>query len=74
MSGPINITAARAGLAQLVDRAAAGEEIVIAKAGCPRARLLPLVVATSLREPGGWRASVRIGDEFDTPLQPQDLL
>jgi prevent-host-death family protein len=37
-----NLYDAKTALSQLVERAAAGEEIVIAKAGCPLARLVPL--------------------------------
>jgi len=52
--------------AQLLDRAAAGEEIVIARAGRPVARLVALSEASSRRRtPGGWRGKVRISDDFD---------
>ena len=40
--GVINIHAAKTQLSRLVDQAAAGEEIVIAKAGKPMAKLVPL--------------------------------
>lgn len=50
-------------LSQLVDRAAAGEEIVIARKGTPQARLVPLE-----RQPGGWEGQVTIADDFDAPL------
>jgi prevent-host-death family protein len=42
MSDSINLAEAKAHLSMLVERAAAGEEIVIAKGGKPRARLVPL--------------------------------
>ena len=41
MAETVNLYAAKTHLSTLVDRAAAGEEIVIAKAGKPRAKLVP---------------------------------
>jgi len=64
---------ARTNLSQLVDRAAAGEEIIIAKNGVPLARLVPLEARSIRREPGGWEEGVQIADDFDAPL-PSDLL
>jgi prevent-host-death family protein len=61
-----NLYAAKTALSKLVDRAAAGEEIIIAKAGTPRAKLVP--VRTSPRKPGGWEGRVRISKNFDAPL------
>jgi prevent-host-death family protein len=42
---PVNIADAKARLPELVERAASGEEIVIARNGQPRARLVPLAPA-----------------------------
>jgi prevent-host-death family protein len=42
MGKPVNLYEAKSHLSELVDRAAAGEEIVIAKAGKPMARLIPI--------------------------------
>jgi prevent-host-death family protein len=42
MSEPINLAEAKTRLSDLVDRAAAGEEIVLSRAGRPVARLMPL--------------------------------
>ena len=53
MSTQVNIHEAKTHFSRLVERAAAGEEIVIAKAGQPRARLVPLVdAAPRRRKPG----------------------
>jgi prevent-host-death family protein len=49
MDSVVNLHAAKTHLSRLVDRAAAGEEIVIARAGKPVARLAPL--ATKLKPP-----------------------
>ena len=66
----LNLYEAKAHLSELVDRAAAGEEIVIAKAGTPLARLVPLP-PPRLREPGGWEGKVWIAPDFDDPLPPE---
>jgi prevent-host-death family protein len=42
MSETINLYEAKSHLSELVERAAGGEEIIIAKAGKPKARLVPL--------------------------------
>lgn len=68
-----NLYEAKTNLSQLVDRAAAGEEIIIAKNGVPLARLVPLRTQTTPRQPGGWEGRVTISDDFDAPL-PADLL
>ena len=68
-----NLYEAKTNLSQLVDRAAAGEEIIIAKNGVPLARLVPLEARATRRTAGGWERGVRIADDFDTPLPP-DLL
>ena len=67
-----NLYEAKTHLSRLVDRAAKGEEIVIAKAGVPLARLVPLLKQKEKRKPGGWEGKIRIGDDFDDPL-PAEL-
>jgi prevent-host-death family protein len=47
----VNIAEAKAKLSALVDRAAAGEEIILSRAGRPVARLMPLAERTP-RQPG----------------------
>jgi prevent-host-death family protein len=68
----VNIHAAKTHLSRLVEEAAAGEEIVIAKAGRAVARLVPLNLAGHPREPGALHGKIRIGADFDAPL-PDDL-
>jgi prevent-host-death family protein len=63
-----NLYEAKTALSRLVDRAAAGEEIVIAKAGSPRAKLVPMPHSRKPRKPGGWEGRVRIGKTFGAPL------
>jgi prevent-host-death family protein len=64
----VNLYEAKTGLSRLVERAAAGEEIVIAKAGRPLARLVPLATRTASRPLGLFAADIRIGADFDDPL------
>ena len=71
MAKPINLYDAKTRLSELVDRAAAGEEVIIAKAGKPVARLVPLKVRE--RVPGRGKGHVRIADDFDAPL-PTEVL
>ncbi len=57
---------AKTKLSQLVERAEAGEDIVIARNGKPVARLVPVVVTSSLASVrGAWRGRVQIADDFD---------
>jgi len=66
MTESVNVYEAKTHLSQLLDRAAAGEEIVIARAGRPIARLVPLSGAPSRpRTPGAWRGKVSIAEDFD---------
>lgn len=67
-----NLYEAKLNLSRLVDRAAAGEEIVIAKNGKPMAKLVPLPPQPK-RVPGGWEGKVWIADDFNDPL-PDGLL
>ena len=60
-----NIHEAKTHLSRLVERAAAGEEIIISKAGQPMARLGPIPKAPSPRKPGRWRGRVVIHEDFD---------
>jgi prevent-host-death family protein len=72
MSEKINIYDAKTRLSQLVDRAEAGEEIIIARGGRPAARLVPFRPATVQRKPGRLRGRIRMRRSFDDPL-PSDL-
>ncbi len=72
--GAINIHDAKTHFSRLVDQAAAGEEIIIAKAGKPVARLVPLApVEKKPRVLGMLRGLAVVPDGFDDPL-PDDLL
>ena len=61
----VNIHEAKTHLSRLVARAAAGEEIVVAKAGRPMAKLVPYEKPKEPRQLGGWEGRVWIADDFD---------
>ena len=63
----LNLYDAKTQLSALVDEAAAGAEIVIAKAGRPKAKLVPFREAAR-RRPGRGKGRVWIGKDFDAPL------
>ena len=64
----VNLYEAKTHLSELVERAAAGEEIVIAKAGTPRVKLVALVEPRPPRRPGRAKGRIRIASDFDAPL------
>ena len=72
MAKMLNLYEAKSQLSSLVEEAAAGAEIVIAKAGVPRARLVPLQ-PRARRRPGGSKGRIWISREFDAPL-PEEVL
>ena len=69
----LNLYEAKTQLSRLVEEAAKGDEIVIAKAGIPRARLVGLAPKKHVRRPGGMKGRIRMSADFDAPLPP-DLL
>ena len=70
----INIHAAKTHLSRLLEDVSAGEEIIIAKAGQPVARLVPLNrAAETERTLGGLAGQISLPPNFDDPL-PDDFL
>ena len=71
----VNIHAAKTQLSRLVEQAAAGEEIIIARAGRPLAKLVPLsgAAAGQKRVLGVLSGQLQVPDDFDAPL-PDDML
>ncbi len=61
-----NIHHAKTHLSRLVDRAAAGESFVIAKAGRPLVRVVPMEDAVQKRRIGFLEGKLRAPDDFDT--------
>jgi len=72
MGKPINIYEAKTRLSQLVEQAEKGDEVIIARAGRPVARLVAFRKPAVARKPGRLKGRIRIGRTFDHPL-PADL-
>jgi prevent-host-death family protein len=68
MSESVNLYQAKTQLSRLVERAARGEEIVIAKSGKPMARLVPYRPARPRREGGNLLGITFIAEDFDDPV------
>jgi len=69
----INIHEAKTHFSRLLARVSNGEEVIIAKAGKPIARLIPIEERTHGRVAGSAKGKVFIGDDFDAPL-PESVL
>jgi prevent-host-death family protein len=67
----VNMHDAKTHLSRLADRAAQGEEIVIARNGRPLVKLLPHEWAREPRKLGLATGRIRISDDFDAPLPPE---
>jgi prevent-host-death family protein len=63
----VNLYEAKTRLSALVEQAAAGEEIIIAKNGIARARLAPITERRAARQPANALRVSRIADDFDLP-------
>ena len=64
-----NIHEAKTHFSKLLERVLNGEEVIIAKAGKPVARILPMVTNVSPRVPGVDKGKVTIMPNFDDPLE-----
>jgi len=72
MEKAVNIHEAKTHLSRLIERVEAGEEITLARAGRPVARLVPYEGRRVPREPGIWKGKVVIHPDFDDPLPDFD--
>lgn len=68
----VNIHQAKTHLSRLIERASAGERIIIAKAGEPKVCLTP-VPASSPRKPGRFSGQLTVNDSFFDPLPEDDI-
>ncbi len=69
----VNMHEAKTHLSRLVEEAAAGTEIIIAKAGKPCARLVPCAPARKPRKLGWMKGKIWVSDDFDAPLSDEEL-
>jgi prevent-host-death family protein len=69
-----NVAEAKAHLSELIERAAQGEEIIVARAGKPRAKIVALQEPGARRRvPGRRVGGFRVRKDFDSPL-PEEVL
>jgi prevent-host-death family protein len=73
MARTVNVHEAKTHLSKLLAEVGRGEEIVIARAGKPVARLVPLEPRRAPRQPGSAKGQIWIADDFDAPL-PDEIL
>ncbi len=69
----MNVHSAKTHLSRLLDQVEGGEEVVIARAGKPVARLLPMQAPEGRRVLGAFAGMLNIPEDFDAPL-PEDVL
>ena len=69
----VNIHKAKTQFSRLVELAAGGEEIIIARSGQPVARLVPYRAKGVVRKPGAMRGKIRIKKNFDALLAKELL-
>ena len=62
----LNLREAKTNLSELVERALAGEEVILCKAGKPIVQIIPITNERKKRIPGGWEGKVKIDKSFDT--------
>ena len=69
----VNIHEAKTHFSRLLQKVAEGEEITIARAGVPVARLIAVAPAAAARPLGAMQGQIYIADDFDAPLS-EDVL
>ncbi len=70
----VSIQEAKTQFSKLIERTSRGEEIIIARAGEPVARLTPLPEhRPAVSPPGSLKGEIWIADDFDAPLSEESL-
>jgi prevent-host-death family protein len=69
----VTIHEAKTNLSKLLQKVAAGEEVIIARGKKPVARLVAVGEVKGKRQPGSLKGTLRVGPEFFEPL-PEDEL
>ena len=70
----VTIHQAKTNLSRLIQKAAEGEEVIIARGSKPVARLVPLGEIKGKRQPGSLKGKLSVGPEFFEPLPPDELV
>jgi prevent-host-death family protein len=69
----VTIHQAKTNLSKLIERAAEGEEIIIARGSKPVAKLVPVGAVKGKRQPGSMKGKLEIGPEFFEPMTESEL-
>lgn len=69
----MNIHQAKTHLSKLLERVGSGEEVIIAKAGKPVAKLSAYQPSPTSREPGWAKGEIWLAADFDQPMSEEDL-
>lgn len=64
----MNVHEAKTHLSRLLDAVERGEEVTIARAGKPVARLVPATAPKVRRTPGAWKGKIWMAEDFDAPM------
>jgi prevent-host-death family protein len=73
MDKPVNIHEAKTHLSRLVERVVAGEEVILARAGRPVARLVPYRPRREARRLGQWNGRLWLAPDWDSPAVNEDI-
>jgi len=65
MTETVNMHQAKSSLSRLVERALAGEDVIIARNGEPLVRLVPVLKTREPRLPGRGKGKIWIGPDFE---------
>ena len=68
----VNMHEAKSKLSRLVEEALSGEDVIIAKAGTPLVKLVPLQRDTTPREPGRFKGKISLSEDFEKT--PEELI
>jgi prevent-host-death family protein len=69
----VTVHVAKTTLSKLIERALAGEEVIIARGTQPVARLVPIAEQLPERRPGTLRGIVKLTEHFFDPLPSEEL-
>ena len=69
----VTIHHAKTNLSRLIEKAAAGEEVIIARGSKPVAKLVPVGEVRGKRQPGSLKGKLCVGPEFFEPLPNTEL-
>ena len=73
MKRVVNIHEAKTHLSRIVEEVAAGQEVIIARAGKPVARIAPLAPVIRPKRLGLLKGKLRVPDDFNKPLSDEEL-